>query len=114
VGFVFAESLVFCVELCRWFAFFLFSFSILLCFLIYPCGIFRFFLAIEGILVIIYFLFIVHTLLQQVWNTTHVIRRVWRYQKCNENPYFEGQAKQRTKKNVQNDKQSYTKHYTEN
>jgi len=38
-------------------------------------------------------------------------RRVWRYQKCNQNPYIEEQqTTQWPKEKVQRDKQRYTKH----
>ena len=44
-----------------------------------------------------------------------IYRRVWRYQRCNQNTYIEEeQTTQRPKQKVQKDKQRSTKHYTEN
>jgi hypothetical protein len=45
------------------------------------------------------------------WHTKTYTRRVWRYQRDNQNPYFEeGQTTQWTKEKVQKDKQRSTKH----
>ena len=44
-----------------------------------------------------------------------IARRVWRYQRGNQNPYIEeGQTIQWSKEKVQKDKQRSTKQYTEN
>ena len=40
------------------------------------------------------------------------VRRVWRYQRGNQNPKIEGQTTQWPKETGQNDKQQSTKHYT--
>jgi len=51
----------------------------------------------------------------QVTNCYWYIRRVWRYQRGNQNPYIEEeQTTQWPKEKVQKDKQRSTKHYTEN
>jgi len=40
----------------------------------------------------------------------YFIRRVWRYQRCNHNPYIEGQTTQWPKEKGQKDKQRSTKY----
>ena len=48
-------------------------------------------------------------------SSIYIYRRVWRYQRCNQNTYIEEeQTTQRPKQKVQKDKQRSTKHYTEN
>jgi hypothetical protein len=42
------------------------------------------------------------------------VKRVWRYQTSNQNPYFVVQTKQWPDEKRQKDKQRSTKHYTEN
>jgi hypothetical protein len=48
-----------------------------------------------------------------IYKTLH-IRRVWRYQRSNQNPYIEEQTTQWPKEKRQKDKQRSTKHYIEN
>jgi len=50
-----------------------------------------------------------------IWISILYIRRVWRYQRGNQNPYIEeGQTTQWPKEKGQKDKQPYSKLYTKN